>query len=267
MLKFGAIGVGNMATAILGGILKNNVIAPEEIMLCDRHPEKHENIYSLGVKQANDECEVVKNCEFVLLSIKPQGFAEMLEKIKPYCSEKNVFISIAAGISGDYIKNALGYDAKVILVMPNTPVSLGFGASALAKVAPTADEDFVTAMSIFSACGDAVEIPADKMNEVIPFNGSSPAFIYRITQIFVEHAVSLGFERDVALKLFCASLIGSAHMMTDSGIELDQLIKMVCSKGGTTIAGLDAMAENGLANALDKGIDSCIKRAYELGKK
>ena len=254
MLKFGAIGVGNMATAILGGILKNNVIAPEEIMLCDRHPEKHENIYSLGVKQANDECEVVKNCEFVLLSIKPQGFAEMLEKIKPYCSEKNVFISIAAGISGDYIKNALGYDAKVILVMPNTPVSLGFGASALAKVAPTADEDFATAMSIFSACGDAVEIPADKMNEVIPFNGSSPAFIYRITQIFVEHAVSLGFER-------------SAHMMTDSGIELDQLIKMVCSKGGTTIAGLDAMAENGLANALDKGIDSCIKRAYELGKK
>ena len=71
----------------------------------------------------------------------------------------------------------------------------------------------------------------------------------------------------MALKLFCASLIGSAHMMTDSGIELDQLIKMVCSKGGTTIAGLDAMAENGLANALDKGIDSCIKRAYELGKK
>lgn len=267
MLKFGAIGVGNMATAITGGILKKGVIPPSEIMLCDRHPDRHEQFYSAGVKRAADECEVIDNCEFVLLSIKPQGFAEMLEKIKPHCKGQNVFISIAAGISGEYIKNALGYDAKVILVMPNTPVSLGFGASALAKVAPTEQSEFETALSIFAACGDAVEIPADKMNEVIPFNGSSPAFIYRITQIFVEHAVSLGFERETALKLFCASLIGSAHMMTDSGIELEQLIKMVCSKGGTTIAGLDAMEQNNLAAALDAGIESCVKRAYELGKK
>lgn len=266
MKKLGVIGVGNMASAILGGILKNNVIEPQEIMLCDRHPEKHTSFYDLGVARADDECKAVKGCKYILLSIKPQGFAEMLEKIKPFCREDNVFISIAAGISGEYIKNALGYDAKVILVMPNTPVSLGFGASAVAKVSPTTDDEFATAMSIFAACGDAVEIPADKMNEVIPFNGSSPAFIYRITQIFVDHAVSLGFEHDVALKLFCASLIGSAHMMTNSGIELEQLIKMVCSKGGTTIAGLDAMEQNGLANALDSGIDACVKRAYELGK-
>lgn len=267
MLKLGVIGVGNMAGAILGGILKNSVIEPSEIMLCDRHPEKHDSFYDLGIARASDECEVVKSCKYILLSIKPQGFAEMLEKIKPFCREENVFISIAAGISGEFIKNALGYDAKTVLVMPNTPVSLGFGASALAKAAPTSDDEFAFAMSIFAACGDAVEIPADKMNEVIPFNGSSPAFIYRITQIFVDHAVSLGFERDVALKLFCASLIGSAHMMTDSGIELEQLIKMVCSKGGTTIAGLDAMNQNGLAQSLDSGIESCVKRAYELGKK
>ena len=267
MLKLGVIGVGNMATAILGGILKNNVISPEQIMLCDKHPERHEELYSKGIVKAADECDVVKNCEFVLLSIKPQGFADMLEKIKPHCSENNVFISIAAGISGDYIKSALGYDAKVILVMPNTPVSLGFGTSALARVEPTLDSEFETALSIFSACGDAVQIPSDKMNEVIPFNGSSPAFIYRITQIFVERAVSMGFEHETAMKLFCSTLIGASHMMTDSGIELEQLIKMVCSKGGTTIAGLEAMEKNGLPNALEQGIDDCVKRAYELGKK
>jgi len=267
MLKFGTIGVGNMATAILGGILKNNVIEPDDIMLCDRHPERHDELYSLGIKQAADECEVVKSCKFVLLSIKPQGFAAMLEKIKPFCSKDNVFISIAAGISADHIKDALGYDAKVVLVMPNTPVSLGFGTSALANVAPTTEEEFATALDIFSACGEAVEIPADKMNEVIPFNGSSPAFIYRITQIFVDRAVSFGFDRDTAMKLFCSTLIGASHMMTDSGIELEQLIKMVCSKGGTTIAGLEAMAANGLEHSLQQGIDDCVKRAYELGKK
>lgn len=267
MFKLGVIGVGNMATAILGGILKNNVIAPAEILLCDKHPERHAELYGIGINQAADECDVVKNCKYVLLSIKPQGFADMLEKIKPFCNKDNVFISIAAGISADYIKNALGYDAKVILVMPNTPVSLGFGTSAVANVAPTSAEEFSVALDIFSACGEAVEIPADKMNEVIPFNGSSPAFIYRITQVFVERAVSFGFDRETAMKLFCSTLIGASHMMTDSGIELEQLIKMVCSKGGTTIAGLDAMAANGLENALQQGIDDCVKRAYELGKK
>ncbi len=267
MFEFGVIGVGNMATAILGGILKNGIIAPEDILLCDKHPERHQELYSRGVKQAADECDAVKNCRFVLLSIKPQGFADMLEKIKPCCSENNIFISIAAGISAEYIKTALGYDAKVILVMPNTPVSLGFGTSALANVAPTTADEFDTALSIFSACGEAVEIPADKMNEVIPFNGSSPAFIYRITQIFVDRAVSLGFERNTAMKLFCSTLIGASHMMTDSGIELEPLIKMVCSKGGTTLAGLEAMESNGLENALQQGIDDCVKRAYELGKK
>ena len=267
MYKLGVIGVGNMATAILGGILKNNVIAPEQIFLCDKHPERHDELYKKGLVQAADECDVAANSEYVLLSIKPQGFAAMLEKIKPYCSEKNIFISIAAGISADYIKTALGYDAKVILVMPNTPVSLGYGTSAVANVAPTSHEEFETALSFFAACGQAVEIPFDKMNEVIPFNGSSPAFIYEISRIFIERAVYYGFDKETATQLFCSTLIGASHMITDSGIELEQLIKMVCSKGGTTIAGLDAMAANGLENALQKGIDDCISRAYELGKK
>ena len=267
MYKLGVIGVGNMATAILGGIIKNNVIVPENIYLCDKHPERHENLYNKGLIQAEDECDVVANSEYVLLSIKPQGFAAMLEKIKPYCSEKNIFISIAAGISADYIKSALGYDAKVVLVMPNTPVSLGYGTSAVANVAPTSREEFETALAFFAACGQAVEIPSDKMNEVIPFNGSSPAFIYEITRIFVERAVKFGFDRETAMQLFCSTLIGASHMMTDSGIDLNQLIKMVCSKGGTTIAGLEAMAANGLENALQQGIDDCVKRAYELGKK
>lgn len=266
MLKFGVIGVGNMATAITNGILKKGVILPQQIMMCDRHPDKHELLYQQGVRQASTECEIVENCEYVLLSIKPQGFSDLLKKVKPCCKGQNVFISIAAGISGEYIKNALGYDAKVILVMPNTPVSLGYGTSALASVNPTTKTEFSDVMTFFASCGDAVEIPANRMNEVIPFNGSSPAFVYRITQIFVERAVDLGFERDTALKLFCSALIGSAHMMTDSGIELDQLIKMVCSKGGTTLAGLDAMERNNLSEALVSGIDDCIKRAYELGR-
>lgn len=266
MLKLGVIGVGNMGAALLGGILKNGVVPPEQILLCDRHPEQHEALYGQGIRQATSPCEVVASCEYVLLAIKPQGFTALMEEIKPACKGQNIFISIAAGISGSFIKKALDYDAKVVLVMPNTPVSLGYGTSALSSVSPTTDFEFNTVLSFFAACGDAVQIPSGLMNEVIPFNGSGPAFIYRFTQIFVQRAVALGFDHETALKLFCSTLIGSAHMMTDSGIDLDQLIRMVCSKGGTTLAGLDAMEQHNMEEAVVAGIDSCIKRAYELGR-
>lgn len=266
MLKLGVIGVGNMATALLGGILKNGVVPPEQILLCDRHPERHGTLYTQGIRQATSPCEVVESCEYVLLAVKPQGFTALMEEIKPACKGQNVFISIAAGISDDFIKRALDYDAKVVLVMPNTPVSLGYGTSALSKVWPTTEDEFSTVLGFFAACGDAIQIPSNLMNEVIPFNGSGPAFIYRITQIFVQRAVALGFDQETAMKLFCSTLIGSAHMMTDSGIDLDPLIKMVCSKGGTTLAGLDAMEQHNLEEAIVAGIDSCVKRAYELGR-
>ncbi|MFV0498141.1 MAG: pyrroline-5-carboxylate reductase [Candidatus Fimivivens sp.] len=266
MLKLGVIGVGNMASALLGGILKKGVVPPEQILLCDRHPERHEAFYNLGILQAENPCEVVEKCQYVLLAVKPQGFTELLEEIKPACKGENIFISIAAGISGEFIKKALDYDAKMVLVMPNTPALVGNGTLALSLVTPTTQDEFDTVLNFFAACGDAIQIPSNLMNEVIPLNGSSPAFIYRFTQIFVQRAVALGFDHETALKLFCSTLIGSAHMMMDSGIELDQLIKMVCSKGGTTLAGLEAMEQQHLEQAVVAGIDHCIKRAYELGQ-
>lgn len=266
MLKFGIIGVGNMASAIAGAMLEKKVISYKDMMVCDHHPERHKDWYAVGVHLARTESEVVEQCEYVLLSVKPQSFSELLPKLRPVCSEKNVFISIAAGISADYIKASLGRDTRVVLVMPNTPVSIGFGASALARVEPTSDEQFKTVLSFFASSGEAIQIPADKMNEVIPLNGSSPAFIYRIAQVFTDCGERAGLDRNTALNLFCAALIGSAHMMTDTGKSLDELIKAVCSKGGTTLAGLDAMEQNGLEKALAEGFDACVKRAYELGK-
>ncbi len=266
MLKLGIIGVGNMGYALLGGILKKGIVPPDQILLCDQQSAHYDALRDRGISWAESPRELVERCEYIILSIKPQGFTGLLEEIAPACKGQNVFISIAAGISSDFIKKALGYNAKVVPIMPNTPALIGHGTSALTRVSPVSEAEFETVLSFFSACGDAFEIPANLMNEVIPFNGSAPAFIYRITQIFVERAVALGFERETALRLFCSTLIGSVHMMTDSGVALDQLIKMVCSKGGTTLAGLDAMEAHHLEDALVAGIDSCIKRAYELGQ-
>ena len=267
MLKLGVIGAGNMATAIVNGITDKKVIDASQIMIYDIDKEKLRSFSDNGVKIACSEAEIIENCSYVLLAVKPQIYSAVLETIKPACKGNNIFISIAAGISGGFIKNALGYDAKVVLVMPNTPILVGHGSSALASVEPTPRNEFEDVLKIFSSCGEAVEVLPSLMKEVIALNGSSPAFIYKFAQIFTDRGVELGFEKEVANKLFANALIGSALMMLNTGKTHQELIDAVSSKGGTTVAGLQAMEEHKLKEALLAGYDACTNRAYELESK
>ena len=214
---------------------------------------------------ASSVIEVVTECRYILLAVKPQVYTSVLSSIAPVCTGNNVFISIAAGISGDYIKNIIGQKEKIVLVMPNTPVLVGCGASALSCINPTSREEFEEVKKIFAASGLAVEISSDLMLEVIPINGSSPAVFYWMAQIFVENAVRRGFDFETANKLFCATMEGSAKMILQAGKTHQELIDMVSSKGGTTIAMSSAMKESGFENSLLKGFDACVERAKELG--
>ena len=265
MKTIGIIGAGNMAAAIANGILGRGMIPAGEIEMFDIDAAKLAPFTEKGVSAASSAAELVKNCRYVLLAVKPQVMPGVLEGLRGAAGAGNVFVSIAAGISSAFVKKALGFDAKVILVMPNTPVLVGLGASALSFEPPVTEEEFETVRAMFASAGIAEQIAPNLMNEVIPINGSSPAFLYRIAQIFVEHAVGQGFDRGVATRLFCQTMIGSAHMMLESGKPLEELIRMVCSPGGTTLRGLEAMEKNGLENALAACIDDCIQRAYELG--
>lgn len=266
MATLGFIGTGNMASAIYNGIVSKQILPAAEIGVYDISAAKLADFAQKGSVVCATAQEVVQSCRYVVLSVKPQNYEELLKELATVAKPETVFISIAAGMTAPYIKSCLGYDAKVVVVMPNTPMLIGYGTTAMSNAAPTTDEEFAYVMGIFAAAGEVAEIPADKMNEVIPFNGSSPAFIYRFAQIFVDKAVELGFDADTANKLFCSTLIGSARMMLDTGKTHQELIDMVSSPGGTTISGLKAMNERGLDTVLRAGIEDCIKRAYELGK-
>jgi pyrroline-5-carboxylate reductase len=266
MSKLGVIGFGNMASAIVGGILQAGILTPADLTLYDLDADKTLPLQKKGARLADSAAQVAESSEYVLLAVKPQNFPELLPLLRPAAQNGRVFISIAAGISADNIRAVLGEDAKIITVMPNTPILAGFGTAALSYGPPTTPEEFAFVLQLFKAAGEACEIPQSLMNEVIPLNGSSPAFIYYIAKVFVDEAEKLGFDRHTANRLFCTSLIGSAHMMLDMGMDHQPLIDMVCSKGGTTIAGLEAMQQAGLAEALRAGISACIRRAYELGE-
>lgn len=264
-VTLGVIGTGNMASAIVGGILRQGLLAAGDMGFFDLDREKVQKFARQGAVAFENAPQVVENSRYVLLSVKPQNYPDVLREIAPACREDTVFISIAAGMTSSYIKSQLGYDARVVIVMPNTPLLVGAGAVALSQSAPVSAEEFAFVRSIFDAAGHTEVIPEEKMNEVIPLNGSSPAYIYYFAQVFVERAVQQGFDREVANRLFCSTLVGAAKMMTETGLSHQQLIDMVCSPNGTTIKGLDVMKEHHLKEAVEAGIDACIARAYELG--
>lgn len=266
MKQVSFIGAGNMATAIIKGILGSAGASEYRIRAYDVLPEKAEGLKGLGVVPAETLKAAVTGADLLFLSVKPQNFEEVLVNVKPFFSEKTVVVSIAAGITAEYIKKSLGDNCKVVLVMPNTPLLLGVGASALAQVPPTADDEFKDVCDIFAASGEIAVIPESQMKEIIAVNGSSPAFIYLFTKGFMEYAKTVGIDEEASLKLFCQTLKGSAEMMLHSGSSIDELIKMVSSKGGTTIAGLERFEKHNLLGAVRDACEACTKRAYELSK-
>ncbi len=151
--------------------------------------------------------------------------------------------------------------------MPNTPMMLGCGASAMSRDDKVSDEEFEFARKIIGSCGTAEVVPMDKMKEIIAINGSSPAFVYLYAKGFTQYAQRVGINEETALRLFAQTLIGSARMMTESGMTVDELIKQVSSPGGTTLAGLQELYNGRLTETVINACDACTKRAYELGGK
>lgn len=264
MTKLGFIGVGNMGCAILKGI--NGKLGNTAVFAYDANAEKLENLREYNATASASVKELTEKCDYVLLAVKPQQLEPVLAEMKDALKPETVIISICAGISAEFIRARTSADAKVVLVMPNTPMMLGLGASAMSRDSRVSDEEFAFARKIIGSCGITEVVPSDKMKEVIAINGSSPAFIYLYAKGFVEYAESVGIDKDAALRLFAQTLVGSAKMMTDSGMTVDELIKQVSSPGGTTLAGLDKLYEGKLTDVAKAACEACTKRAYELGK-
>lgn len=264
---FGFIGAGNMATAIIKGLVDNSVVEPEKICVCDVDQEKAEHLSTeIGVETVSSVKEITDKCGIIVLAVKPQNYGEVLEQAKEVITEEKVIVSIAAGISINYVRSQLGVDCPVVRVMPNTPLLLGKGATALCPSENVSDRDFGIVKSMFSLNGVAEIVSEEHMNSIISVNGSSPAYIYMFAKAVVEYAKSQGIDENTALKLFCATLEGSAAMLLESGDDPDTLIGKVCSKGGTTIEAVNCLDDNNFCGIIKEAMDACTRRAEELGK-
>lgn len=265
-MKIGFLGAGNMGSAMLRGmaaspLCQNGTVT--QLLVYDANPEQSAKLAAQCdvciCETAQALCDAA---DFLILAVKPQVLGNALDGI--CLRPEQVVISICAGISAEFIRSHTIAEAKIILVMPNTPLMLGEGASALAKCAGVSEAEFAVAMELFAACGVAAEIPESKMREIIAINGSSPAFLYLFAKGFLDYAAAEGIDAQAALQLFAQSMIGSAKMLTDSGNSVEELIRMVSSPGGTTLAGLDALYAGKLGDTIQACCAACTNRAYEL---
>ncbi|HBC26670.1 MAG TPA: pyrroline-5-carboxylate reductase [Ruminococcaceae bacterium] len=262
----GFIGAGNMAGAIINNMVSSGIHPAGQIMVYDILKDKRDAFQKKGLLAAGSIPELVKSCDIIFLSVKPQNFVEVLEEARKEVKKEKLFVTIAAGISTGYVTRLLSCDCPVIRVMPNTPLLIGQGATAITRSEDVTDKEFVFIQSIFASCGTVTVLDESKMNAVISVNSTSPAYVYLLAKAVIEGGAKQGIDTDTSLKLFCQALIGSAEMMLKSGYTPDELIEMVSSPGGTTLKALDVFYEYRFEEMIDKAMLACTKRAEELGR-
>lgn len=267
--KVGFIGSGNIASAIIGGIISSGFLKPKSINVSSLHRNTASSLAAkYGVTLMNDNIELVKNSDVVVLSVKPNTYAGVLKKIRNYVRDDTVIVTVAAGITIDYVKKHLDGDVKVIRTMPNTPALVGEGMTAIVYAPPVSEEDVCFVKGMFESCG-IVEIIEDEsmMDVVTSLASSSPAFIDILMEAMADAAVLLGLPRAVSYRMAAQAVKGSASILAKTGKHPGELKDMVCSPGGTSIEGVRVLEEKGMRNAMIEAIIATAEKAKLLGEK
>lgn len=266
-LKLGVIGFGNMATAIISGVLSAHILSPTDIIVSDLSDTNLEYAKTLGLNITTDNTSLANSVEYLLLAVKPQGFSNVIKSINNFTTA-SVVISIMAGITTTTISNSFSNNVEVARIMPNTPCFIGQGTTGLYldKLSTDENKQFVT--SIFSSLGKVVIATEDSFNAVSAISGSGPAYIYTFIKAMISAGVEIGLSFEQAKQLTLGTAIGSTNMMNNVNTieEIDILINSVCSKGGSTIEAIEYYQSNNLHNIIVDGITKCRNKNIILSK-
>ncbi|RMG72286.1 MAG: pyrroline-5-carboxylate reductase [Nitrospirae bacterium] len=259
----GFIGGGNMAEAIIRGLLSKEKV---QIVVSDKNPRRLNHLKkNYGVKTKRSNREVVKAADTLLLCVKPQQMAEVLEEIAPLVSRDKLVVSIAAGIRLEMIIDALGTD-RVVRVMPNTPAFVGEAMSGISPSSGVSKADVDTVVGIFERIGSVVVVDEDKMDALTALSGSGPAFVAYFIESMAEAGVRMGLTFDEALKLTLKTFSGTCSMI-EQGLSPWELKRMVTSPAGTTAEGLYVMEASGLKGIIKSAIEAATERAAALSRR
>ncbi|MBK9072721.1 MAG: pyrroline-5-carboxylate reductase [Myxococcales bacterium] len=262
----GFIGAGNMAQAIIAGLVHTGAVAPRNILAsAPREERRQELAVSLGIEVTSDNREVARRADILVLAVKPQIFAKVVHDIAADVRDAAVVVSVAAGISTQSIEAWFGRPLRVVRSMPNTPALVKAGATAIAKGAHASADDLAAVKVIFDAVGLTIALDEHQLDAVTGLSGSGPAYIFLILEALADAGVKVGLSRRHAQALAAQTVMGSAKMLLETDEHPGRLKDMVTSPGGTAIAGLHTLEQGGLRTTLINAVETATNRAKELG--
>ncbi|MBN1516747.1 pyrroline-5-carboxylate reductase [Candidatus Sumerlaeota bacterium] len=264
-LRIGSIGAGNMATALLGGIVKAGIVKADDCLACDVLDAAREKFTQATSLAATDQAErVMRQCDIILLAVKPFVMLEALAQLKPFAEERHLFISIAAGIRANKIEATLGGAPRVIRVMPNTPALLACGAAGVSKGANATDADMALALQLMNAVGVAIEVPEENIDAVTGVSGSGPAYFFYFVEQTIKAGVAAGLEEKDAELLAKQTMLGAARMLMERPETPEELRRAVTTPNGTTAAALKVFEDAGLNIIFENAVQAATNRSREL---
>lgn len=266
--KIGFIGGGQMAEALIKGIIASGLYRSEDILISEPNDSRRDHLENqYGLKSHYSNVPVFENCRNIILSVKPQTMGMLLEDCRDRVQTQHLLISIAAGLPLSFYTEKIGKtNTKLIRVMPNTPALVMEGASALSRNSNVSDEELRSAEEIFMAVGEVVILDEVHLDAVTGLSGSGPAYVFSFVEALIDAGVKSGLTRAVSEKLALQTVLGSVKLLKESGEHPAALRGKVTSPGGTAITALHVLEKVGFHGIIMDIVESAVNRSKELGK-
>lgn len=262
MFRIGFIGMGNMGSALLSGMLHSELVVRDEIACRDATDEMtNRTAQKLGVHACTGNFDLAQNSELIILTIKPQYYAQVISEISGAVGAGQTVLTVAPGKTLAWVREQFGKDVAVIRCMPNTPALVGEGCTAVCRNDLVSDEVYNWVLKLLAGCGQAHSLPEGQFDAFVGLCGSSPAYIYMLIEALADGAVLQGIARDQAYAFAAQAVLGSAKMVLDTGKHPGALKDAVCSPGGTTIEAVRVLEEEGFRAAVMHAVIAAAEKS------
>ncbi len=270
-MKLGFIGAGNMGSALILGIIKSKYMDARDIFAVDSDIKKCDDLkLKYDIQILSNIGEICKKCDAMILAVKPDVYKDVMEEIKRECPieilNKKLIISIAAGISIDYMEKIFTRDVKIVKTMPNTPAMVSEGMTGICRNENVTDEELEMVVKIFECVGKC-KVISEKIMDIVPgISGSSPAYVYMFIEALADGAVLEGMKREDAYIFAAQATLGAAKMVLETRKHPGELKDMVCSPSGTTIEAVYSLERDNFRGAIMKAVIECTKKNRMMSK-
>jgi len=265
--KIGFIGCGNMARAIISGLVNSGLIAPANILVWDRKAETNQQMaQQYGISAAESAEALAREADILFGAVKPNVILKVLSDLAGVMKKDALVVSIAAGVTLDSLAGVLGHDRKIVRVMPNTPALVNEGMTSVTPNVLVEPQEVDDIVAIFESFGKAAVVNEYLIHAVVGVSGSAPAYVFMFIEAMADAAVLGGMPRAQAYEFAAQAVKGAAQMVIETGTHPAELKDQVCSPGGTTIEAVKALEENGFRAAVMNAMQRCMAKSEALSK-